>query len=412
MRTIRLKEYQSTIIPRNDLSEAEAEELYRLYGRWVEIDFPSPATRWDWRLNSSGWVGTIPLSSGLRLILEPRTPVTNIFRMLEWAYDLESFHILKGVTEVASLEDVYRRLAVILAKRVLERGRKGLYRAYVPEEERSSYVRGSIDLSRSLREPWRADLHCRYQEHTSDVIENQILASTLHAVARRGICCPDSLGSVRAAYRSLHGLAGVRRMSPSDCIGLLYNRLNEDYRPLHALCRFFLEHAGPSHESGDRTMLPFLVNMARLYELFVAKWTAAHLPQEYRVTAQESVLVDPEGTLRINIDLVLTHGEERTPTAVLDTKYKVGGARAADLSQVVSYAVAKNCRRAILIYPVMPDIPVSTRYGAGDVHVQTLAFGIEGDLDAAGRRFLASLLDNDPGRVGASGEATISSGSQ
>ena len=48
------------------------------------------------------------------------------------------------------------------------------------------------------------------------------------------------------------------------CVGRTYNRLNADYEPMHALCRFFLENSGPAHARGDRSMLPFLVNMPRL----------------------------------------------------------------------------------------------------------------------------------------------------
>ncbi len=52
-------------------------------------------------------------------------------------------------------------------------------------------------------------------------------------------------------------------VGPDSCDGRTYNRLNADYEPMHALCRFFLNNSGPTHERGDRPMLPFLVNMSR-----------------------------------------------------------------------------------------------------------------------------------------------------
>jgi hypothetical protein len=51
-------------------------------------------------------------------------------------------------------------------------------------------------------------------------------------------------------------------------------RLRTYARPVQVL----LENSGPAHERGSQSMLPFLVNMTRLYELFVSEWLKAHLP--------------------------------------------------------------------------------------------------------------------------------------
>ncbi|MCX7038200.1 MAG: hypothetical protein NT005_03560 [Spirochaetes bacterium] len=47
------------------------------------------------------------------------------------------------------------------------------------------------------------------------------------------------------------------------------------------MCRFFLESSGPTHEPGGNLMLPFLVDMARLFELFVAEWLQQHIVQDH-----------------------------------------------------------------------------------------------------------------------------------
>ena len=56
--------------------------------------------------------------------------------MLEWAYNLGSFDLFDGEIQSDSLDDIYQMLAKILAKRVLDRGRKGLYREYQGRGER------------------------------------------------------------------------------------------------------------------------------------------------------------------------------------------------------------------------------------------------------------------------------------
>lgn len=196
---------------------------------------------------------------------------------------------------------------------------------------------------------------------------------------------------MRRAFRAVCGAATLTAFDSLACVGRRYHRLNEDYRPLHALCRFFLDHTGPTHEAGDRQSLPFLVDMAGLFEQFVAAYLTAHLPSELAVRPQEPVRVGEGGALGFAIDLVLYRRRDRVPVAVLDTKYKAAGAAtSADVSQVVTYAELKGCRDAFLIFPRELGQPLDARIGG--MRVRSLAFSLEGDLEAAGGAFLRRLL--------------------
>ncbi len=392
-RVIELKEYQKRPLPRSALAEAEGEALWRRYGDQVAVEFPTPKTRHQWQLTSQGWVGFIPLTPELGISLTPKVPVGNLFRMLEYAYKLD-FLTPEGLTDSKSLQELYERLANILAKRVLDRARRGLYRAYLPDADTLPYVRGSLDLRRRLRRPWAVDLPCAFEEHTADLEENQILAWTLLRIARSGACTERVLPTVRRAYRLLQGSVSLEPFLPEACLGRLYNRLNDDYRPLHALCRFFLEHAGPTHERGDREMIPFLVPMARLFEFFVAEWLRAHLPARYRLEVQENVHFGEVRELRFQIDLVLYDAEIGRPVAVLDTKYKNPERPSErDVQQVVAYAESKECREAVLVYPV--ETPLDVRVGG--IRVRSMVFDLEGDLDAGGESFAAGLTGRQAG---------------
>jgi 5-methylcytosine-specific restriction enzyme subunit McrC len=163
---------------------------------------------------------------------------------------------------------------------------------------------------------------------------------------------------------------------------------------MHALCRFFLEHSGPTHQVGDREMLPFLVNMANLYELFVAEWLKAHLPAPWRVKVQEKVHIGAHKELQFEIDLVIEDDQGNT-RYVLDTKYKTADKPDnTDINQIIAYATAKNCREAILIYPTPLSRPLDIHLD--NIHIRTLAFSLDGDLEAAGEKFLATLFRNEP----------------
>jgi 5-methylcytosine-specific restriction enzyme subunit McrC len=302
---IELFEYRPKSISRSAISEDIGEAIFRQYKNQVDIEFPSPKTEWKWWLKSRGWVGFIPLTSELGLYLSPKIPLKNLFGMLEYAYRLESLRFMKGLATCSSLEEFYDQLAKLLANRILVRGRQGFYRSYDPKSEPLPYVCGRLDVLKALRHPWQVNLECHYEEFTSDIEDNQILAWTLHRILLTGMCSENSLPIIRLAYRTAQGFSSLKPFAPKACLKRLYNRLNQDYAGMHALCRFFLENSGPKHEIGDRTMIPFLVDMNHLFELFVAEWLKAHLPPQFSLKSQEVVSVDQKGTIEFEIDLVL-----------------------------------------------------------------------------------------------------------
>ena len=297
-----------------------------------------------------------------------------------------------GLTDSNSLQEYFESLAHVLAKRVLDRIRRGIYRKYVEHDEDLEFIRGRIDIASRARAPWKLSHRCHFDDHTGDIDDNQILAWTLFGIARAGLRRHDVLRAVRRAYRAVVATASLEPHTAEACIGRVYHRLNEDYEPLHALCRFFLEHRGPTHESGERVMVPFLVDMARVFELFVAEWFAAHLPAPYEITQQERVEVDKSSGITFQIDLVIRNTVTGRAVCVLDTKYKRHSTpENNDFFQIVSYANAQRCRRGVLIYPERTAAPLNTDFRP--YLIRTMPFALDGDLEEAGRELLQELLD-------------------
>ena len=387
---IALKEHKPTRLPKDAIPSDVGEALWREHGKLISVEFPSPKTDHEWELVPQGWVGYFAVAEDFVFWLQPKVEILNLFRMLEYAYRLKSFRFLDGEIESSSLEDFYERLANVLAKRVLDRARRGLYRSYVPESNDLPYVRGQMDVQRTVQSPWDVKLHCHYQLHTPDIEENQILAWTLLRITRSDITLERSLPAVRRAYRTLQGTVDLKQFRPHDCVDRLYHRLNEDYQPLHALCRFFLENTGPSHNVGNRKMLPFLVNMDRLFEQFVAEWLRLHLPPEWSIESQERVYIGDDQNWYFEVDLVLYRADTSEPVCVLDTKYKAYKSSSDDIAQVVAYAGSKSCKHAVLIYPTVVE-PILDEY-VGEVRVRSLTFSLDGDLEDGGRKFAEELL--------------------
>jgi len=387
---IELTEFTRAELASGALTETQAVTLWQNYSKQIIVDFPTPKTNNQWILTPNGWAGQIPLSPNLTLRLNPKVEIKNIFRMLEYAYKLGAFLILEGMTNTASIEDIFERLAVVLSRRVIARARKGLYRAYVSRSDNLSCVRGRLDINHISRSPWKVKLPCDFHEHTADVEDNQILAWTLYLIARMGLSSEQSKQVTGRAFRTLYHRVALNPVKPDACTNRRYHRLNDDYQAMHALCHFFLSHAGPTHMLGEQKMLPFLIDMARLYEMFVAEWLAVNLPQEYNIKPQEQVRLDT-ASLTFRLDLVLYQCDTGRPVCVLDTKYKAGGSPSQDdIFQIVTYAKLKNCQEDILVYPIRHNPPLDVYIG--DVHVRGLAFRIDGDLDEAGQYFINDLL--------------------
>jgi 5-methylcytosine-specific restriction enzyme subunit McrC len=384
---ITLREYAPVRLAPDAFAEEAGALLWQRYGierRVVDVAFPSPRTGGQWELNALGWVGHIPLTPSVHLRLEPRTPLANLFRLLAYAYRLDQIDFLPGLVACDSLPDFYEQLAHYLARAVLARRRRGLYHAYVRREEALPVVRGRIRPR--PHQPPQPQLDCEFDEHTADVPENQLLAYTLHAIARSGLCGEAAQRAVRQAYHSLAGVSAAP-VAAHALTNWHYHPLNQDYAPLHALCHFFLTHTGPGHGHGDQQMVPFLVDMARLFEQVVARWLQEHLPAPWLLRAQERVEAPGQTPLAFTLDMVL-YDQAGAAVLVLDTKYRAE-VTAADVQQIVTYAQLRGCRDAVLVYPETPRRPLDVH--AGDIRVRTLTFALDSDLHAAGSAFLAAL---------------------
>lgn len=233
--SIELIEYVKKSVQCDALPKEIGQFIRAKYSGQIDIEAPSFFNDDCWQLTSQGWVGQIPLAPGLHLRLHPKTSLRNLFGMLEYAYRLKSFAFLYGLAPAQSVQEFYSQLANVLARRVLDRSRKGLYRTYRTEDDQLPYVRGRVEMAQLASKPWELHLKCQFQDHTADVDDNRILAWTLWRILRTGLCQETTLHTVRQAYRTITSVVELMPYSSSDCVGRLYQRLNQDYHPLHAL---------------------------------------------------------------------------------------------------------------------------------------------------------------------------------
>ena len=389
---LHLVEHTTTRLAADELPAAVGERLWRQYSDRILVEPPSFKTENHWLLTPQGWAGHIPIDHDYRVFIEPKIEISSLFRMLEYAYKL-SFLASGEMVGATNIQEFYERLSRILALRILDRSRKGFHREYVARSNRLPYLRGKLNLESMLQPPTEVSLDCSYHENTADIEDNQILTWTLYCIARHGFVRDDIAQVIRRAYRATQSASTLRPVSPALCSNRSYTRLNNDYAELHALCRFFLEHGGPGHKQGSRSMLPFLVNMPRLYELFVSEWLRVHLPTHLAISEQYGVTLGEQDEVRFEIDLLICDRATGAPRALLDTKYKAPNSpSASDVEQVIAYAKAIGCKKAALVYP--QQLPTAFDHIVGqEISVWSTEFCLSGDLDENGKSFLSALLE-------------------
>lgn len=388
--TIELVEEEPKYLPRTRLSEAQAMRIHETVGDKVSVEFPSPINGQRYVFRPTGYVGIFPVDDTV-VRIEPKVSISNLFGMLEYAYNLKSFRLLEGLVDVDTVAGLYENLAAILAKRVLDRVRKGLYRGYVDEVEQLPFVRGRmIPYPTALtiaKGGYKAT--CEFEDHTPDLIDNRILFWTLLHISRADLKREEVRLLVKKAALTLSDIVRPTEILPSDCLGRFYHRLNQDYEPMHGLCRFFLENQGPGISRGQRGFTPFLVYMPGLFESFVAEWLRTNAPR-FAVEPRYVVSLNPSGSIEIRIDIVLRDPIASSVLAVVDTKYKRAKEPSTqDLFQVVGYAETLQTHTAILVYPSIEirQEPIRT----GQIVVYPISFDLAADLESSGRRFLANL---------------------
>ncbi len=357
----------------------------------ISIEAPDGFSRDAWQLTADGWVGQIPVTEDLLLVLNPKVSVENLFRMIEVAYQIPVDFPEGPSATNGELSDLFDRLARVLARKALLRLRRGLHREYIRYEEPLPFVRGSLDVLNFVRRGPSPVIRCRFEEQTPDIVDNRILHWTVRCILRSLELSEETRNLLAQVSRSLRGAVTLEPYRGAQCRGRSYTRLNADYEAMHGLCRFFLDAVGPKHATGGAAMIPFMVNMDRLFESFVAKWLGEKLAGKFDVEEQASLEVGGGGELSVRADLVLRDCGSDKAIAVLDTKYKGSSVpKPEDIAQVNLYADLLGVSQAFLVYP---SPPLAT-FGAdiGETRVSSLAFNLAGDFHAAGDAFARDLM--------------------
>ncbi len=412
---IRLREWQTLERPGLALREEDrplAAHLGTGGGGRIAIDELCDGLR----IAARSWVGVVRFAD-FDLIVEPKLAgdQLGLVELLAFTTGLTALRRLAGgrtVEVAAGGLDLFDLLALLFAESCDRTLRGGLLADYATREGALPALRGRLLADRQLtRHFGRVDrLACRYDERTSDIPENIILAAALAICAKR---IGDD--TVRLRLRRLIALLGdacdptgadLRHIRET----LVYTRQNAHYREAHELAWFILDGLGiPDLLSRGATRgFAFLLDMNALFERFI--WRVVErlaVPHGLRVRYQRkdrSILWNasadrPYGS--VIPDLLLDRPGQPGALAI-DAKYKTYDVKRLsndDLYQTFLYAFvyghAAAAPQALLIYPANGTIPARTIVTIRDSTAHTL-----GSIHALGLHvpsLLHEVRDRTPG---------------
>lgn len=385
MSDIVLSEYDATKLARDQLDEDTALTFWRRFEKYVTLDFPTPANDDQWVFTATGTVGYFPLDSTWGVRVLPKVAIGNVLGMLKHAYDIP-VEVLDSSDDVRTVEDIFNYLAGYLAQLVTQRAKRGLAKAYQARRDDLPYVRGRIDVPAQVRRPVALRFACDFEEHTADIHDNQVLRWTLLYLSRASLHEPAK-GRVRLAQHSLASVVSVVRVHASTAVAPYYDRLRQDYRPMHALCHLFLDSMTPTLARGTHESVPLLITMHNLFERYVFAVLHDYFSQ-HNLRVRQQVTKPLGHGVSFRIDIVIQDRSDQT-LLVLDTKYKNRFAPSSDdVQQAVAYAEVMGCHHAALVYPTSTK-PMKLDVGNKQVH--RVGLDLSGDLTVAAATLCAEV---------------------
>ncbi|MDE2878893.1 hypothetical protein [Candidatus Palauibacter soopunensis] len=370
------------------------------------------------RVRSRAWVG-VARFDGLEIRVHPKLAgdYLDLATMIEVATGLAALKRSVGVQGFASrgssLFDLVALLHVMSCEAI---ARGGFMADYIPKEEELGVVRGRLLVDRQVFERFgHVDrLICAFDDHHTDIPDNQILAFALRCSARR-VTDPRVRQRVRRMLGVMVGVCDSAKLAVGRILEpILYNRRNEHYRESHALSRLIVEGLGVSDvlEADAHESFAFMLDMNVLFERFVDKlisWAFRSTP--VRVSSQHrdrSIVWDEasqEPYSTVAPDLIVETTADSSKRLPIDAKYKLYDDKqvsSSDLYQAFLYAVGfANNKEAIpaalLVYPSSSgdrghhQLSVRNQSGLEAARVRALAV----DIPAA----LNELRSQKPGRI-------------
>lgn len=302
-------------------------------------------------------------------------PVENYFYLLSYAWDMlkEKDSLKVDFENCPTLNDLYARILCNGFESLIKRGVKKRYQEY---SERTSVLKGKISIKNSLNDLMSSSnkLVCEFDDLTYNILENQIIVSTLRSLLYKNIDndIKKKIKKVLLFSRDIEVIE-LRKMH-------FHQSRNHNKHGLYALLINVAEivylSGLPTYKNGDNVFRDFINDereLARLFEKFVYNFYRKHLEKHERVGFQKKIdwAIEPMDDVsqkylpNMNSDILVTNNERKI---IIDTKfykttfqtnYGKDSIHSGNLYQLQSYVINDKAtgerlkRIGLLLYPTV-----------------------------------------------------------
>lgn len=249
--------------------------------------------------------------------------VQNVYYMLAYAFQVLHEQGYKNVA-TEEFDNVAELLAAILCRGVSVQIKRGLIRQYISREEALASPRGKPEIGESIKTQVirKKQLICNYDEFSVDAYPNRIIKTTMDLLLR-GSISKARKKEIRKLMIFFDGISILDIHSINWDIQ--YDRNNQTYRMLIAVCRFVIKGLLQTTADGSTKIMDYADDqtMAKLYEKFILGYYQREHPELKAYSPQIAWQVtDGYRTLlpTMQSDIVITNKAAKK-TLIIDAKY-------------------------------------------------------------------------------------------
>lgn len=249
--------------------------------------------------------------------------VQNVYYMLAYAFQVLHEQGYKNVA-TEEFDNVAELLSAILCRGVSVQIKRGLIRQYISREEALASLRGKLEIGESIKTQVirKKQLICNYDEFSVDAYPNRIIKTTMDLLLR-GSISKARKKEIRKLMIFFDGISILDIHSINWDIQ--YDRNNQTYRMLIAVCRFVIKGLLQTTADGSTKIMDYADDqtMAKLYEKFILGYYQREHPELKAYSPQIAWQVtDGYRTLlpTMQSDIVITNKAAKK-TLIIDAKY-------------------------------------------------------------------------------------------
>ena len=354
MRLLTLTEYQTV---KGVLLSRKQRDGLRSLTQSITI-VPAVGSDDHYDLTASSEVGAVYVPD-LAIEIRPKISIDRVLFMVSYSLDPRRWREeVFDFTESSLVEAVIPGF-ILHVRRAFQRG---LLQGYRMEETALTTIRGRLRFDDQLRKRFGVfpPAEVRYEEFTEDIEVNRLIKAATAGLGKLRIRSAGVRRSLRA-FDSLLSTVSLVQYDRQRLPEILFNRLNEHYRPAIDLAKLILRSMAFELAHGQTCAAAFLIDMNQVFEDFVvvALREALNLSKRAFPQGTEGKRLHLDKSNRVKLEPDISWWEDGCCTFVGDIKYKIlTGNKNADLYQLLAYLIGTDLQGGLLIYAAGEKEPV------------------------------------------------------